>query len=330
MARRINVRIFENSENDLWEHVEELEYGAFTDLPHGENPQQKAELYKSPQMIDYAVIDNQALSYNEITNLVEVTTIISDFYDVPACAIVNNGSPCGVALGRDIEEAYEKAFDCDPIASFSGTIGFSKSVNAEVAKHINSMAVKVVAAPDFDSKAIEILSDNPYIKLIKLNTPLEKFKKYDYKEIKITPFGTIIQDFNKSELNKDTFKVVTQTKPTKEQIEDAIFAWKIAKYAKTHSVVIAKDFKTSAIAQGHLNPIIAVEEALNIACDSSKEAVMALDSTIAAIDCINAAAQGRISLIIHSGGSPKDAELIKLADKFKIAIISTGIKNTRN
>ena len=133
-----------------------------------------------------------------------------------------------------------------------------------------------------------------------------------------------------SELNKDTFKVVTQTKPTTEQIEDAVFAWKIAKYAKTHSVVIAKDFKTSAIAQGHLNPIIAVEEALNIACDSSKEAVMALDSTIAAIDCINAAAQGRISLIIHSGGSPKDAELIKLADKFKIAIISTGIKNTRN
>ncbi len=330
MAKRINVRIFEDNENDLWEQVEELEYGAFKELPHGENPQQKAELYKSPQMIDYEVYEDNSLSYNEMNNLIEAVTITSDFYDVCACTIVNNGCPCGVALGRSIEDAYDKAFDCDPIASFSGTIGFSKTVNAEVAKHINSMAVKVVAAPDFDHKALEILKDNPFLKIVKINTPLENFKKYQYREIKITPFGTIIQDFNKSELNKDTFKVVTQTKPTKEQIEDAIFAWKIAKYAKTHSVVIAKDFKTSAIAQGHLNPIIAVEEALNIACDSSKEAVMALDSTIAAIDCINAAAQGRISLIIHSGGSPKDAELIKLADKFKIAIISTGIKNTRN
>lgn len=330
MAKRINVRVFEDIEGSQWEKIDELEYGAYKNLPYGENPQQKAEFYKSPEMIDYEIIDDKDLSYNEINNIVEATTIISEFYDVPATVIVNNGCPCGVALGTSIEDSYNKAFDCDPIASFSGTIAFSQKINADVAKHINSMAVKVVIAPEFEENALELLKDNPFLKLVKINSPISEFKKYTYKEIKITPFGTIVQDFNKSELSRNTFKVVTKTKPTKEQIEDAIFAWKIAKYAKTHSVVIAKDFKTSAIAQGHLNPIVAVEEALNLSCDSSKDAVMALDNTIAAIDCINAAAQGRISLIIHTGGSPKDGELIRLADKFNIAIISTGIKNTRN
>lgn len=330
MARRVNVRIFENNDSDNWEQIEEWEYGVFRHLHYGENPQQKAELYKSPEMIDYEVIDGKELSFNELKNLVEVTSIISEFYDVPAAAIIKNSSPCGVALGRSIEEAYEKAFDCDPIASFFGTIGFSKTVNADVAKHINSMSVKVVIAPDFDEKALRILRENLFIKLVKINTPLMDYKKYAHKEIRITPFGTLVQEFNKSELSKESFKVVTQTKPTREQIEDAIFAWKIAKYAKTHSVVIAKDFKTTAITQGHINPIIAVEEALNISCDNSKDAVMALDDTLAAIDCINAAAQGRISLIIHTGGSIKDKDLIKMADKYKIAIISTGIKNTRN
>lgn len=330
MAKRINVRIFEDYGSENWEQINELEFGAFKKLHYGENPQQKADLYKSPEMIDYEVIEDKDLSYNEINNLTEVTNIISEFFDVPAAAIVKNGSPCGVALGTSVDDAYNKAFDCDPIASFSGTIGFSQTVNEDVAKHIDSMSVKIVAAPDYEPKALEILCSNPIIKIVKINTPLKEFKKYSQKQVRITPFGTTVQDCNKSELKKDTFKVVTQTKPTTEQIEDAIFAWKIAKYAKSNSVVIAKDFKTSAITQGHLNPIIAVEEALNISCDSSKDAVMALDNSIAAADCIYAAAQGRISLIIHSGGSYKDLELIKLADKFKIAIISTGITNRKN
>lgn len=330
MAKRVNIRIFEDTNNGNWKQIDEKEYGAFQELKHGENPQQKADLFKSPEMIDYEVLDEQELSYNEIKNLVEAVSVVSEFYDVPAAVIVKNGAPCGAALGVSITDAYDKAFDCDPIASFSSTIGFSQKVSEDAAKHISSMDVRVVAAPDFDEKALEILSENTFTKLVKLNTPLKNFKKYTHKQVEITPFGTIVQDFNKSELNKDTFKVVTQTKPTKEQIEDAVFAWKIAKYAKTHAVVIAKDFKTSAIAQGHINPINAVEEALNLSCDASKDSVMALDNTIAAIDCINAAAQGRISLIIHTGGSAKDAELIKLADKFKIAIISTGISNNRN
>lgn len=332
MAKRINVRVFENSEENLndWYKADEYEYGPFWELKYGENPQQAAELYKSPEMIDYEVVDGKQLSYNELNNVVEVTNIISEFFDVNAVAIVQHSMPCGVALGRTIEEAYNKAFDCDPVASFFGTIGFSKKIDFEVAKHINSMAVKVIVAPDFDEEAFKLLRTNLFLKIVKLNTPLSKYKSYMHKSVKVTPFGTLVQDFNKSELNPQSFQIVTKTKPTKEQIEDGVFAWKISKYARTNSVVIANDFKTAAITQGCLNPIAGVETALNTACDTSKNAVMVLDNTLPTIDGIYAAAQGRISLIIQPGGSAKDKEIIALADKYNIAMIITKVKIARS
>lgn len=332
MSKRVNVRIFENSEenpND-WYKIDEYECVTLRNLMYGENPQQKAELYKSPQMVDYEVIDGKELSYNELNNVVEVTNIVSEFYDVNAVAIVKHSMPCGVALGRTIEEAYNKAFDCDPVASFFGTIGFSKKVDYEVAKHINSMAVKVIVAPDFDEEAFELLRRNLFLKIVKLNTPLNMYKSYMHKIAKITPFGTLVQDFNKSELSVQSFRIVTKTKPTKEQIEDGVFAWKVSKYARTNSIVIANNFKTVAISQGHLNPIAGVEEALKTACDTAKDAVMVLDNTLPTIDGIYAAVQGRISLIIQPGGSDKDSDIIALANKYNISMIMTGVKNARS
>ena len=200
----------------------------------------------------------------------------------------------------------------------------------EVAKHINSMAVKVVIAPDFEEEALKLLRTNLFLKIVKLNTPLKHFKSYMHKIVKITPFGTLVQDFNKSELSAQSFRIVTKNKPTKEQIEDGVFAWKVSKYARTNSIVIANNFKTVAVSQGHLNPVAGVEHALNTACDTSKDAVMVLDNTLPTVDGIYAAAQGRISLIIQPGGSAKDSEIIALANKYNIAMIMTGVKNSRS
>ena len=260
----------------------------------------------------------------------EIANVLSEFFDVYAAVIVKHAAPCGVALGATLDEAYNKAFDCDPISSFFGAIGTSKTIDYEVAKHINSMSVKMVLAPDFEPKALDLLRENPFIKLIKLNTPLSEYKSLIQKEVHITPFGTLYQDFNKSELNKNSFKVVTQTKPTKEQIEDAVFAWKISKYARSNSIVIAKDFKTVAISQGHVSPVTAVESAMHTACDNAKGAIMASDNTLPTSDCIYAALPGKISTIIQPGGSANDAKMIELADKYHIAMIFTGIKNYKH
>lgn len=305
-------------------------FSKIQDLRYGENPHQKAALYSNGSEVNYEILWGKELSYNNILDITTAVNIVSEFYDVPAVSIIKHLAPCGVALGKDILDAYQKAFDCDPISAFGGIVAFSQTVNEKVAKLLNSVFLEVVIAPDFDEEALEILQSKKNIRIVKLNTSLEEYKKIANEEIKITPFGVLIQDSDKKELDKDTFKVVTKTKPTAEQIEDAIFAWKVCKHAKSNAIVIAKDFKTLAIGQGQTNRVGAFEWALNCACDGSKDAVAASDGFFPAVDNIQAAAQGRIAMIIQPGGSIKDADVIAEADKYKIAMITTGIRHFKH
>lgn len=300
------------------------------DLRYGENPHQTAGLYKSSTLVDYEILWGKELSYNNILDMTAAVNIVSEFYDVPVAAIVKHTAPCGVALGKDISDAYQKAFDCDPISAFGGIVAFSKTVTEEVAKLLSTVFLEVIIAPDFEEEALEILKGKKNLRIIKLNTPLEDYKKISNQDIKVTPFGTLIQEPDKKELDKDTFKVVTTKKPTAEQIEDAIFAWKVAKHAKSNAIVIAKDFKTIAIGQGQTSRICSMEWALNFACDGTKDAIIASDGFFPAIDNIQSAAQGRVSLIIQPGGSIKDKDVIEAADKYNISMITTGIRHFRH
>lgn len=312
------------------EEIKKFSFEKLQDLRYGENPHQKAALYNKDNQADYEVLWGKELSYNNILDMTSAVNIISEFFDVPAAAIVKHTAPCGVALGKDVFEAYTKAVDCDPISAFGGIIALSQTVDEQTANHISSIFVEVVIAPDFDEEALEVLKEKKNLRIVKLNTPLEKYKKIATDEVKITPFGVLIQDTDKKELDKNTFKVVTKKKPTAEEIEDAIFAWKVAKHAKSNAIVIAKNFKTLAIGQGQTSRICATEWALNFACDESKDAVLASDGFFPAIDNIQSAAQGRISLIIQPGGSIKDKEIIETADKYNMSMITTGIRHFRH
>ena len=300
------------------------------DLRYGENPHQSAGLYKSPAMVDYEVLWGKELSYNNILDMTSAVNIVSEFYDVHAVAIVKHTMPCGVALGKDILDAYKKAFDCDPISAFGGIVALTNEVTEEIAKLLNSVFLEVVIAPSYNKKALEILKEKKNLRLVKLNTSLEDYKKISNEEIKITPFGVLAQNSDIKELDKDTFKVVTKAKPTAEQIEDAIFAWKVSKHAKSNAIVVAKDFKTLAIGQGQTSRISSMEWALDYCCDGAKDAVVASDGFFPAIDNIQAAAQCRIGLIIQPGGSIKDKEVIEEANKYNISMITTGIRHFRH
>ena len=331
MAKRAEIKVYDNlNEMREWELECDLKFTQMWDMLYGENHQQAAGIFKTDNMADYEIMDNKTLSYNEILSLTELSNILSEFYDVCAVAIVRHAAPCGVALAPTISEAYNKAFDCNPLASFYGAVGFSQKVTYVEAEHLSSMAIRMVIAPDYEPSAIDILRANGQIKIIKLNTPLKDFKALTQKDIHVTPFGTLYQDFNRSILGKNSFKVVTKTKLTKEQIEDVVFAWKVSKYARSNSAVIVKDFKTLAIAQGLISSVDAIDVALNVACDGAKEAILASDNTLISSDSIHAAAQNRISVIIQPGGSPKDDKLIELANKYNIAMVHTGIKNYKH
>lgn len=300
------------------------------DLRYGENPHQNASIYYTNNTIDYDVLNGKELSYNNILDVTACTNILSEFYDVSGCVIIKHNTPCGAALGKDVHDAWKKALDCDPLSAFGGIVGFTQKVDEKLAKELTAMFLEVIVAPDYTNEALEQLRTKKNLRVIKLNTSLEEYKNYLSEEIRITPFGTLVQDTDKGELDKDKFKVVTKTKPTAEMIEDMIFAWKIAKHSKSNAIVVAKDFKTLGIGQGQTSRVDAFEIALNKACDSSKDAVAASDGFFPAIDNIHVAAQGRIAAIIQPGGSIKDEEVIKTADKYNIAMITTGIRHFRH
>ena len=299
-------------------------------LRYGENPHQEAGLYITKNTIDYEILNGKELSYNNILDMSACTNILSEFYDVCCSAIIKHNAPCGVALGKDIEEAWAKALDCDPLSAFGGVVGFTQVVNENLAKQLTSMYLEAVIAPDYTPKALTMLQQKKDLIVIKLNVPLIDYKNYISQEIRITPFGTMVQTSDKGELDKDNFKVVTKVKPTAEMVEDMIFAWKVAKHSKSNAVVIAKDFKTVGIGQGQPSRIDAFEIALNKACDGSKDAVAASDGVCPVVDNVYVAAQGRIAAIIQSGGSNKDDEIIKAADKYNIAMITTGMRHFKH
>lgn len=300
------------------------------ELRYGENPHQKSSLYEIDNQISYEILNGKELSYNNYLDMTAALNIISEFYDVASCAIVKHNTPCGVALGKDINEAYLKALDCDPISAFGGIVALSKTIDKTLAKSLVSIFLEVVIAPDFTQEALDILKTKKTLRLIKLNTPLESYKKIINKEIKVTPFGILVQDIDNKDLNKETFKIVTKQKADETMIEDMIFAWKVAKHVKSNAIVIAKDFKTLGISGGQTSRIEAVEIALNKACDQAKDAILASDGFFPAIDNIEAAAQNRIRGIIQPGGSIKDKDVIDTADKYSITMVTTSIRHFKH
>lgn len=301
------------------------------DLRYGENPHQIAGLYDfGEKLVDYEVLGGKELSYNNMVDVTSALNIVSEFFDVNAAAIIKHTNPCGVALGKTLEEAWDRALDCDPLSAFGGIVAFSKKVGLNIAQKLTKMFLEVIIAPDFDEEAIEELKHKKNLRIIKINTPLDEYRNFIDKEIKLTPFGALIQEKDTKELDVETFKVVTKEKPTAEMIEDMVFAQKIAKHLKSNAIVVAKDLKTLGICGGQTSRVGAVEIALMRVTDSAKDAIIASDGFFPATDNITVAAQHRIKGIIQPGGSIKDKDVIELADKLNICMITTGIRHFKH
>ena len=267
-------------------------------------------------MIDYETSGN--LTYIQLLSLLKGLNLMSEFYDVKAACSIKGTGICAVALGQSLADAVEKVMDSNPIDFMNSVIVVSSEIDSETARFFKD--TNIIAAPAFTQKAIEIFESRK-ITYVTIKTPLKDYKNYLSNDVKVTPLGTLTQTPNKSELDKDTFKVVSKQKPNVEQIEDAVFAWKVAKHTHSQSIVAAKDLKTTAIAQGLQTA--SVEFALDYSCDMSKEAILASDLPLTVHD-INVASQGRISLIIVPFA---DKEVIAQADKYSMVVITTGITN---
>jgi len=301
-----------------------------TDFKFGENKQQSASLYKNESSIDWEILNGAELTYKNYLDMTMLVEILGEFFDVFATTITKSGLICGAALGKTLVDSYAKSVDCNPIGAIGSCVGFSKIVDERTAKKIAQAQFELVLATGFDKEALEILKKNETLKIVKINTPLEEIKISVSQELKITPFGVLEQDADRADFKKDSFKIQTHKKPEQEQLEDAIFAFKIAKYAKSNAVVIAKDFKTISIGQGETSFTEACLAAMDYACDSTKDAVIATDSAINNIDVIHAAAKGRVALIIQAGGTVNDKKIAEQCDKYEISMVTTGIEHFKS
>ncbi len=307
-----------------------IELNNFNQLPFGENVMQAAAISPVENGIEYEILsDNEAIEYIDYLNLSKVIEILAEFFDVNASAIAKENQICAAALGSNPLNVFEKVIDCDPMALHGGTIGFSKEVTEDIAKQVTAMKIRNIIATKFEKSALEFLIKNSDINVIQLKSPLQELLGFNAQEVKLTPFGYLVQEQNQSKLTKSSFKVAGKTKPTQQMAEDAIFAWKISKYIHSKSAVIVKDLAVKAIVQNRTNSIEATETAMDLACENSKDAVLAIDGVIENEEVINAAIQGRIGLIIEAGDGINSAKIVKLADKYNIVLITTGIRNNR-
>tara|TARA_B100001250_G_scaffold404185_1_gene419777 strand:- start:481 stop:2049 length:1569 start_codon:yes stop_codon:yes gene_type:complete len=305
------------------------------DLRYGENPHQKAGLYSfndldNASLVNANIFQGKALSYN---NLLDANTAMrcSQEFEEPCCVIVKHVNPCGVALSKNIHEAYKKAFETDPESAFGGVIAVNRIVDKDFAEYlISNQFLEVIIAPSYNEDAIELFKEKENIRVISV----EDYQKnqIDF-QIQAIDGGFLIQEDDNKIVENNSLNVVTNREPDQKQLEDLIFSWKVAKYVKSNAIVFAKNLQTIGIGAGQMSRVNSAKIASLKATASNLKttgAVMASDGFFPFSDSIKMASENEIECIIQPGGSIKDQEVIEEANKENISMIFTGIRHFRH
>ncbi|TOQ76888.1 bifunctional phosphoribosylaminoimidazolecarboxamide formyltransferase/IMP cyclohydrolase [Vibrio parahaemolyticus] len=305
------------------------------DMRYGENSHQAAAFYveANPQEASVSTarqIQGKALSYNNIADTDAALECVKEFNE-PACVIVKHANPCGVALGKDILEAYNRAYQTDPTSAFGGIIAFNQELDAETATAIvERQFVEVIIAPSVSAEAIEVVAAKKNVRLLECGKWSTKTTGFDVKRVN---GGLLVQDRDQGMVSQDDLKVVSKRQPTEEELKDALFCWKVAKYVKSNAIVYAKGDMTIGVGAGQMSRVYSAKIAGIKAADEGLEvagSVMASDAFFPFRDGIDAAAEAGIKCVIQPGGSMRDDEVIAAADEHGMAMIFTGMRHFRH
>ncbi|HCG5281362.1 TPA: bifunctional phosphoribosylaminoimidazolecarboxamide formyltransferase/IMP cyclohydrolase [Vibrio parahaemolyticus] len=305
------------------------------DMRYGENSHQAAAFYveANPQEASVSTarqIQGKALSYNNIADTDAALECVKEFNE-PACVIVKHANPCGVALGKDILEAYNRAYQTDQTSAFGGIIAFNQELDAETATAIvERQFVEVIIAPSVSAEAIEVVAAKKNVRLLECGEWSTKTTGFDVKRVN---GGLLVQDRDQGMVSLDDLKVVSKRQPTEEELKDALFCWKVAKYVKSNAIVYAKGDMTIGVGAGQMSRVYSAKIAGIKAADEGLEvagSVMASDAFFPFRDGIDAAAEAGIKCVIQPGGSMRDDEVIAAADEHGMAMIFTGMRHFRH
>jgi phosphoribosylaminoimidazolecarboxamide formyltransferase/IMP cyclohydrolase len=291
------------------------------ELRYGENWHQEAKYYLAPGSSPfYKQIHGKKVSYNNLVDFTSAIGVLSEL-DGPTCAIIKHTSPCGVSSSDDIESAFDDAFATDNLSAFGSVMGFNRPITKPLAKKLNAMFVDGIIAPEYDEKAVEILTK-------KKNLILCTFNDYSIPDLttRLIPNGILVQPSDTHIISEKDLKIVSEKQPSAQSLKELMFAWKVVKYAKSNAAVISTGTKTLGVGMGQTSRVGAVELALKRAGERSEGAVMASDAFFPYRDSIDVAVKKGVSAIIAPGGSIRDNESITAANDAGIIFVWSEVR----
>lgn len=308
-----------------------ITYDKVQDLRYGENPHQSAAFYKNmnPQysLANAKQLHGKELSYNNIQDGNAAIEILKDFEGTCAAVGLKHMNPCGVGLGKTIEEAWDKAYEADPVSIFGGIVAFNEPVNKAVAEKLANIFLEIIIAPAFDEDAFEILSKKKNIRLMQLDTTLSVNAKYKVTNVND---GLLVQDVDDHKLTKEDLRCVTNRKPTEEELEQLLFAWNVVKHVKSNAIVLVKNNMTIGVGAGQMNRVGAARIAIEQAQEKAKGSVMGSDAFFPMPDTVEEAVKAGVTAIIQPGGSIKDQLSIDVCNEYGIAMVYTGVRHFKH
>ena len=330
-------------DNAIWQYLsgykdalfpEEVRMRLFKaqELRYGENPHQKAALYRfsdaKPETLAMAEqLQGKELSYNNFLDTDAAWTAVREFADDdPTCIIIKHANPCGSCTDADLTTAYQKAWAADPTSAFGGVMAFNRTVPAALIERIyaNEQFVEVMIAPDYEPAALELLKQKENLRVLKTGGLRPVGGHYESRAIE---GGMLIQQSDSVSEDPATFQVVSKRQPTPEEMEQLIFAWKVAKSVKSNAILLVKDFVSVGVGAGQMNRVNSARIAVMGAGENAKGAVCASDAFMPFPDSLEVCAEAGVTAVIQPGGSMRDDQCIAAADAADMALVFTGAEN---
>ena len=311
------------------------------DLRYGENPHQQAAFYRDlhpapGSLVSARQLHGKELSYNNIADADAAWECVKSFSE-PACVIVKHANPCGVAIASDPLQAYSKAFQTDPTSAFGGIIAFNRTLDAAAAQAVSGQFVEVLMAPDFTPQALEVFKSKVNVRILQIALPpggaTDRDNGRNAVDVKRVGSGLLMQTADNRELALADLRVVSSRQPTPQQLQDMLFAWKVAKYVKSNAIVFCKDGMTMGVGSGQMSRL----DSARIAGIKAQHANLSLAGTVVASDAffpfrdgLDVVVDAGASCVIQPGGSMRDPEVIAAADERGVAMVFTGIRHFRH